>query len=102
MDILINSGVFFTIGFMAGAASGVSFIKWLSSQTIKNQFYNIDSKASIQNIIVILITLVWLVTTLIGAVTGKPIDVNIHWIMGGMIGAYFGTNIFKKDEKNSK
>lgn len=98
--LVISNVVFFVIGFVSGGFMSYMVGRWIRYNSIKNKLYGIDGTESVKTFLVIVVSFVWLVTTMSGVFTGSPIDASIHIIMGGVVGGYFGINMLgKRNEK---
>lgn len=92
----IRDFLFFCIGFVAGGFSVYFLTTWLRKLAYRNKLFGIDGSESIKTLIVFVISLIWMIAALMGIFTRTPIDPSIHILMGGIVGAYFGINIFQQ------
>jgi hypothetical protein len=71
-------------------------MKWFTRFVRENKLYGIDSRDSLQDIIVLLVVLVWILAAVVAILTHEPIDSGISLIAGSVLGAYYGPNLLKK------
>ncbi len=90
--------IFFCIGLIVGFCANILLNRWINID--RKLFDNgAQSKENIKNAIVIILLLVWVFATFVSIIFKTPIDPSIHLIVGGVLGTYFGSNIFDKNAK---
>lgn len=81
----------FLIGFILGYFTN-NFVKRLA---YKHKLYGLDSNISIEQFLVVSITIVWFIATFLGIFTGNEVDPALHGIFGSVVGAFFGAKLIK-------
>lgn len=95
MLYILTSFTSFIIGVIVGYFGNNIVRRW----AYQNKLFGIDSRQTMEQLLVIIISVVWFTSTFLSIFTRNPVDPMLHGIFGSVVGAYFGSKILKDKNK---
>lgn len=97
MDILTIKFILVSLtSFIFGVFVGGLLTREFRNYAYRHKLYNVDDNRNVKMFLMLIVSTIWFASNVVTITNGGEPNWGLNAIMGGVVGAYFGIDIFKK------